>query len=118
MQEKNVRLNEFSNLGLLDGQGFCGGIVVVRAVVGGVEVRHHSHLHLVLPRRREVVGEACLQHSNLSYIHLGSSVCHPVVLSYSCHIPVIVAERLAILYVFIDQTDQGNETKGLEMEGL
>jgi SUMO ligase MMS21 Smc5/6 complex component len=29
----------------------------------------------------------------LSYIHLGSSVCHPVVLSYSCHIPVIVAER-------------------------
>jgi hypothetical protein len=27
----------------------------------------------------------------LSYIHLGSSVCHPVILS-SCH-PVIVAER-------------------------
>jgi hypothetical protein len=42
--------------------------------------------------------------SNLSYIYLGSSVCHPVVLS-SCHIPVIlsvvVAERWAILYVLV-----------------
>jgi hypothetical protein len=34
---------------------------------------------------------------NTIYIHLGSSVCHPVchpvILSYSCRIPVIVAER-------------------------
>jgi hypothetical protein len=30
--------------------------------------------------------------NNLSYIYLGSSVCHPVILSYSCR-PVIVAER-------------------------
>jgi hypothetical protein len=41
----------------------------------------------------------------LSYIHLGSSVCHPVCrpvifLSFSCR-PVIVAERWAILYVLV-----------------
>ncbi len=39
--------------------------------------------------------------TSLSYIHLGSSVCHPVchpVILSSCH-PVIVAERWAILYV-------------------
>jgi hypothetical protein len=33
--------------------------------------------------------------NNLSYIHLGSSVCHPVILS------VVVAERRAILYVLV-----------------
>ncbi len=42
--------------------------------------------------------------TSLSYIHLGSSVCHPVVLSYSCHpvvLSVVVAERWAILYVLV-----------------
>ncbi len=39
------------------------------------------------------------------YIYLGSSVCHipvchPVVLSYSCH-PVTIAERSAILLVLV-----------------
>ncbi len=37
----------------------------------------------------------------LSYIHLGSSVCHPVCRPVVCHIPVIVAERWAILYVLV-----------------
>ncbi len=67
MQEKNARLNEFSNLGLLDGEGIFSWIVVC-AVVGGVEVRHHSHLHLVLPRRREVVREARLKRNDKKII--------------------------------------------------
>ncbi len=40
---------------------------------------------------------------HLSYIHLGSSVCHPVchpVFHPVCH-PVVVAERWAILYVLL-----------------
>ena len=59
---------------------------------------------------------------NLSYIHLGSSVCHiPVVLS-SCH-PVILASchncgTLCYSFSFNNQTDQGGEMDGLEMEIL
>jgi hypothetical protein len=53
------------------------------------------------------------------YIYLGSSVClsscHiPVVLSYSCH----SCGTLSYSLCFSNQTDQGNETGGLEMEGL
>jgi hypothetical protein len=51
-------------------------------------------------------------------IHLGSSVCrpicHPVVLSYSCH----SCGTLSYSLCFSDQTDQGNETEGLKREGL
>jgi hypothetical protein len=53
-----------TDLGLPDGEGIFGRIVVC-AVGGGVEVRHHSHLHLVLPRRREVVRETRLQRSDI-----------------------------------------------------
>ncbi len=59
----------------------------------------------------------------LSYIYLGSSVCHiPLVLS-SCH-PVILLSCLSLLrnaglsLCFSNQTDQGDETEGLEREGL
>jgi hypothetical protein len=38
--------------------GLLGGSVVVR----GVEVGHHRHLHLVLPRAREVVRKGPLTH--------------------------------------------------------
>ncbi len=58
------------------------------------------------------------QNPLVEYIHLGSSVCHPVchpvVLSYSCH----SCGTLSYSLCFSDQTDQGNETEGLEMEGL
>jgi hypothetical protein len=40
---------------------------------------------------------------NLSYIHLGSSVCHPV-----CH-PVIVAERWVVLYVLVIKLTKKNK---------
>jgi hypothetical protein len=55
--------------------------------------------------------------ASLSYIHLGSSVCHPVchpVILSSCH-PVIVAERKAILYVFVIKLTK--ETKGRVSRG-
>ncbi len=56
----------------------------------------------------------------LSYIHLGSSVCHPVVLSYSCHIPVIFLSSchscgtLSYSLCFSNKIDQGDETEGME----
>ena len=54
----------------------------------------------------------------LSYIYLGSSVC----LS-SCHIPVVLSSchicgTLSYSLCFSNQTDQGDETEGLEREGL
>jgi hypothetical protein len=70
--------------------------------------------------RRNLSDSNCCQlfTINLSYIHLGTSVCHPVchpvVLSYSCH----SCGTLSYYLCFSDQTDQGNETEGLEMEGL
>ena len=43
------------------------------------------------------------------------SSCRPVIfLSYSCH----SCGTLSYSLCFSDQTDQGNETEGLEMEGL
>jgi hypothetical protein len=49
----------------------------------------------------------------LSYSCLSS--CRPVIfLSYSCH----SCGTLSYSLCFSDQTDQGNETEGLEMEGL
>jgi hypothetical protein len=60
--------------------------------------------------------------TSLSYIYLGSSVCHiPVVLS-SCH-PVILASchncgTLCYSFSFNNQTDQGDEREGFEREGL
>jgi hypothetical protein len=55
---------------------------------------------------------------NLSYIHLGSSVC----LS-SCHIPVVLSSchicgTLSYSLCFSNQTDQGDKTEGFEREGL
>ncbi len=51
------------------------------------------------------------------YIHLRSSVCHPVchpvILSYSCH----SCGTLSYSLCFSNQTDQGDETEGLEREG-
>jgi hypothetical protein len=53
----------------------------------------------------------------LRYIHLGSSVCHPVVLSYSCR-PVIFLSSchscgtLSYTLCYSNQTDRVNETEG------
>jgi hypothetical protein len=64
---------------------------------------------------------SCGTLSYLSYIYLGSSVCHiPVVLS-SCH-PVILASchncgTLCYSFSFNNQTDQGDEREGFEREG-
>jgi hypothetical protein len=57
--------------------------------------------------------------TSLSYIYLGSSVCHPVChpvifLSYSCH----SCGTLSYSLCFSIKTDKGDETEGLEMEGL
>ncbi len=49
----------------------------------------------------------------LSYIHLGSSVCHPVILS-SCHSCGTLSYSLCLS----NQTDQGDEREGFEREGL
>ena len=54
--------------------------------------------------------------TSLSYIHLGSSVCHPV-----CH-PVVLSSchscgTLSYSLCFSNQTDQGDETEGFEREG-
>jgi hypothetical protein len=49
---------------------------------------------------------------NLSYIHLGSSVCHPVIFLSSCH----SCGTLSYSLCFSNQTDQGDETEGFEME--
>jgi hypothetical protein len=56
----------------------------------------------------------------LSYIYLGSSVCHiPVLfLSYSCRPVCSSCGTLSYSFSFSNQTDQGNETEGLEREGL
>ena len=58
------------------------------------------------------------QNPLVSYIHLGSSVCHPVcrpvIFLSSCH----SCGTLSYSLCFNDQTDQGNETEILEMEGL
>jgi hypothetical protein len=54
----------------------------------------------------------------LSYIHLGSSVCHPVVLSYSCRPVCRSCGTLSYSLCFSNQTDQGDETEGCERERL
>ncbi len=60
--------------------------------------------------------------SYLSYIHLGSSVCHPVchpvILSYSCHSCVTLSYSLCYIYSSNHQTDRVDETEGFEKEGL
>jgi hypothetical protein len=61
---------------------------------------------------------ALLSTRHLSYIYLGSSVCHPV-----CH-PVIFLSSchscgtLSYSLCFSNQTDQGDDMEGLEREGL
>ena len=61
--------------------------------------------------------------TSLSYIYLGSSVClsschipscRPVIFLSSCHICGTLSYSLR----FSNQTDQGDETEGLEREGL
>jgi hypothetical protein len=55
---------------------------------------------------------------NLSYIYLGSSVCHPVcrpvIFLSSCH----SCGTLSYSLCFSNQADQGDETEGFEGEGL
>jgi hypothetical protein len=55
--------------------------------------------------------------TSLSYIHLGSSVCHPVchpvILSYSCH----SCGTLSYSLCFRNQANQGYENEGFEREG-
>ncbi len=56
--------------------------------------------------------------TSLSYIYLGSSVCHPVChpvifLSYSCH----SCRTLSYSLCLSNQTDQGDEREGFEREG-
>ncbi len=58
----------------------------------------------------------------LSIIYLPRILCLSFVLSYSCR-PVILSSchirgTLSYSLCFSDQTDQGNETEGLEREGL
>ncbi len=58
---------------------------------------------------------------HLSYIHLGSSVCHPVchpVILSSCHPVCRSCGTLSYSLCFSNHTDQGDETEGLKMEGL
>ena len=56
----------------------------------------------------------------LSYIYLGSSVCHiPVIFLSSCHIPVCrCCGTLSYSLCFSHQTDQGDKTESFEREGL
>ncbi len=57
----------------------------------------------------------------LSYIYLGSSVCHPVchpVILSSCHPVCRCCGTLGKSLCFSNQTDEGDKTEGLEMEGL
>jgi hypothetical protein len=56
--------------------------------------------------------------SHLSYIYLGSSVCHhvchPVIFLSSCH----SCGTLSYSLCFNNQTDPGDETEGFQREGL
>ncbi len=64
---------------------------------------------------------ARLKPTSLSYIHLGSSVCHPVchpVILSSCHPVCRCCGTLSYSFCFSHQTDQGDETEGFEREGL
>ncbi len=57
----------------------------------------------------------------LSYIHLGSSVCHPVchpVVLSSCHPVCRSCGTLSYSLCFSNQTDQGDEMEGFDGEGL
>jgi hypothetical protein len=85
-----------------------GGGGGARSAPFSVAMRSERRVRAAHGRAREA------KPTSLSYIHLGSSVCHPVVLSYSCH----SCGTLSYSLCFSDQTDQGNETEGLEMEGL
>jgi hypothetical protein len=57
----------------------------------------------------------------LSYIYLGSSVCHPVchpVILSSCHPVCRCCGTLGYSLCLSNQSDQGGKTEGFEWEGL
>ncbi len=75
----------------------------------------HAVSGLSPPRSRmpRHAGNVRVRKFYLSYIHLGSSVCHPV-----CHPVCRSCGTLSYSLCFSNQTDQGDETEGLKMEGL